>query len=105
MSEHVAQWCLQRLRRKYTYSEKSYDQTMLNKIVIKILPLLLRLLQHLCDESRPTRLMRSPESRAVVAVEVFVEGDVVAPERVVLEGFVSPEDRAISVRIQQENSV
>ena len=66
---------------------------------------LLRLLQHPRRKSRPARLMRSPESRAVVAVEVFVEGDVVAPERVVLESGIAAKDRAIPVRIQQENSV
>src|SRR5262245_6097008 len=36
------------------------------------------------DQSGPPGLMRSAQTEAVITVEVFVEGDVVAPVRIVL---------------------
>lgn len=45
---------------------------------------------HLRDESGPTSLVAGPDTGAIVAIEVFVEEDVVPPMRIVLEELVVP---------------
>ena len=54
------------------------------------------------DEAGPAGLVRGAETVAVVAVEVFVERDVVPEVRVVLELGVAAEDRPAAVRAAQE---
>ncbi len=52
------------------------------------------LLDQLGDKSCASRLVTRPDSGAVVAMEVFVEINQIAPVRVVLEFFKAPVDRA-----------
>src|SRR5690348_8886423 len=54
------------------------------------------------DDSGPARLVTRPEPGAVVAVEVLVEEQVIAPVRVVLELLRSAEHRAAAVLVAQE---
>src|SRR5258705_12594153 len=51
------------------------------------------LLHQLRNERGPAGLMTGADAGAVVAVEVFVEGDQVAPMRIFLEFFCAAEDR------------
>jgi len=45
----------------------------------------LQLANHFCDQCCPAGLMAGPDAGAVVAVEVFVKENMVAPMRIVLE--------------------
>jgi hypothetical protein len=54
------------------------------------------------DEPRPAGLVRGAQSGAVVAVEVLVEQDEVAPVRVGLELLRAAVDRAAPVAIDEE---
>ena len=56
------------------------------------------------DEPRPAGLVAGAEARAVVAVEVFVEQDVVAPVRVVLELGDPAIDRPAPLVVAQEDA-
>ena len=62
-------------------------------------------LDQLRHQSCPAGLVTRAEPRAVVAVEVFVEQDQVAPVRIVLELFRAAVDRPPAVRIPQEDPV
>ena len=53
-------------------------------------------------EPGPSRLMRGTEPGTVVAVEVLVEEDEVAPVRVVLELGLSAVDRPAAARVAQQ---
>ena len=55
------------------------------------------LLNQLRYETGPTCLMARADAGTVVAVEVLIEGNVVAPVHVILECFVSAQDRAASI--------
>src|SRR5437899_5386772 len=66
--------------------------------------LLPALLQQLCDEPRPAGLVAGPDARAVVAVEVFVEEDQVAPVRVTLKFLGPPVDGTAPVLVAEEDS-
>src|SRR5207344_2522717 len=61
-------------------------------------------LYHPRDEARPAGLVTRTESRAIVAMEVFVEQDVVAPMRVGLELFRPAEHRSPTLLIAQEDA-
>src|SRR5688572_7222464 len=67
------------------------------------LTLLMVLLDQLCDQTSPTRLVTSADSGAFVAVEIFVEWDQIAPMRVVLELFRAAENRPSLICILQED--
>src|SRR4051812_1350042 len=54
------------------------------------------------DDPRPAGLMAGPEPGAVVALEILIEQQAIAPVRVLLEGTVAAEDRAATVRAPQE---
>ena len=56
------------------------------------------------DETRPPGLVAGPKSRAIVAVEVLVKEDEIAPVRIVLEFFRSSVDRASPLGIPQEDA-
>src|SRR5262245_19718029 len=62
------------------------------------------LLEELGDQPRPPRLVARTDARAVVAVEVLVERDQVAPVRVALEEFRSTVDGTTAVGAGQEQS-
>ena len=47
--------------------------------------------------------MTRSDARAIVAVEIFVEEDEVAPVRIVLEQFDSSVERTVAVRSAPEN--
>src|SRR2546422_9064454 len=66
--------------------------------------LLPALLQQLCDEPRPAGLVAGPDARTVVAVEVFVEEDQVAPVRVTLKFLGPPVDGTAPVLVAEEDS-
>src|SRR3954470_7239040 len=55
------------------------------------------------DDSRPPGLMARPETRAVVAVEVLVEQEQIAPVRIGLKLRRSSVDGAMSVAVAQED--
>src|SRR6266568_3583906 len=61
------------------------------------------LLQQAGDQPRPPRLVACAQAGGVVAVEVFVEGNVIAPRRITLERFLRSEDRSPPVVIPQED--
>src|SRR3982750_4095429 len=56
------------------------------------------------DDSRPSGLMAGAEPRAVVAVEVFVEQQQVAPVRVLLELCRRAVDRPAAIRVLGEDA-
>src|ERR1041385_9367436 len=56
-------------------------------------PALFPRLDQLCDQPGPAGLMRGPHSAAGIAVEVFVEQDVVPKMRIGRELFVISQDR------------
>ena len=56
------------------------------------------------DQAGPARLVAGPEPRAVVAVEVLVEQDQIAPVRIVLELGRPAVDRPPSIGIAQERA-
>ena len=60
--------------------------------------------QQLRDEAGPARLMRGTDAAAGVAVEVLVEGDQIAPVRIVLEQVLVPEDRASALLVPQKDA-
>src|SRR2546427_5511289 len=65
--------------------------------------LLAALLQELGDEARPARLVACAHAGAIVAVEVFVEENQVAPVGVPLERFRPAEDRPAPVLAAQKD--
>src|SRR5436853_599740 len=62
-----------------------------------------RLLEQLGDEARPARLVTGADAGAVVAVEVLVEEDQVAPVRVSGEALDVAVDRAPAPLVAQED--
>jgi len=54
------------------------------------------------DEPRPARLVAGPEARAVVAVEILVEQNEIAPVRVVLELRAAAVDGPSSLAVAEE---
>src|SRR5258705_12876304 len=54
-------------------------------------------------ESCPAGLVTGAQPGTIVAMEVFVEVDVVAPERIVLELFRAAIDGSSAIRVAQEN--
>src|SRR5258707_6277143 len=54
-------------------------------------------------ESCPAGLVTGAQPGTIVAMEVFVEVDVVAPERIVLELFRAAVDGSSAIRVAQEN--
>ena len=58
--------------------------------------------QQLGYETGPARLMRGAEATAVVTVEIFIELQVVAEVRIVLQLVDSPEYRSLALRIARE---
>src|SRR5580765_247620 len=56
------------------------------------------------DRARPSRLVTGAKTRAVVAVEILVEENVVAPVRVLLEHLRAAVDRTSSGRILEEDA-
>src|SRR5262245_21364906 len=65
--------------------------------------LLPTLLQQLSDQRRPACLMARPDAGSVVAVEVFVERNVVAEVRIGLEFFRPAEHRTVAGCVAQED--
>src|SRR5262249_10287261 len=61
------------------------------------------LLQQLGHEARPPRLMARADAGAVVAVEVLVEPDQVAPVRILLERAHPTVHRSPAIRASQED--
>jgi hypothetical protein len=57
---------------------------------------------HVSDQSGPACLVRRTKASTVVAVEVFVEEQVVAPPRVALDPLRVAEARPSSVAVDQE---
>ena len=66
--------------------------------------LLAALLKKLRDQAGPACLMAGAHTRAIVAMEVFVEGDQVMPVRIGLEFFGSAKDRPSLIGIFQEDA-
>ena len=63
-------------------------------ILFMVLTLLLDQLRH---ETCPTSLMARADASTSIAVEIFKEGNVIAPMRVTLERFVSSKNSAASI--------
>ncbi len=61
------------------------------------------MLEEFGDEAGPAGLMAGAQSGAVVAVEVFVKQNQVAPVRIVLKNFRSTGDGAAAVPISQKD--
>src|SRR6476660_5289914 len=57
---------------------------------------------HFGDQSGPAALMASAHACAGVAMEVLVKRNIVAPVRIILEGFIAAENGSSSLRIAQE---
>src|SRR5215510_9423757 len=64
-----------------------------------------RLLQKLRDQTGPTRLVTRANAAAVVAVEVFVEGHVVTPVRILLKHLNVAKDGPFSIRRAEEDAL
>src|SRR5215467_277044 len=56
------------------------------------------------NETRPPGLVAGSESCSVVAMEIFVEQDVILPMRIFLKLFGSSINRALAVLVSQENT-
>ena len=67
-------------------------------------PLLRLLLDQLRDQAGPAGLVAGAEAGAVVAVEVLVEEQVVAPVRIVLERRLAAEHRAAALAVAREEA-
>src|SRR5690349_8590323 len=67
------------------------------------LPILGTLFDEFGDERRPSGLMACAESLAVVAVEIFVERNIVAPVRIAVERFHAAEHRTISRGVRKKH--
>src|SRR5262249_3574671 len=65
---------------------------------------LVALLQELGGPSRPSGLGRRAHPRAIVTVEVLVEGDEVAEVRVSIQSGVTTEDRTAPAAVAQEDA-
>jgi L-rhamnose isomerase len=61
-------------------------------------------LQEFGDQAGPAGLMVGPQTRAVIAVEILVEQDIVAPVRVGLKFIYSAINRAASFAVLQKNA-
>ena len=79
-----------------TLHETRYS-TLLNFIVGISFTVLTLLLNQLRYQTCPTCLMARADASAGIAVEIFIEGNVIAPVRVILECFVSPKNSAASI--------
>src|SRR5207248_3600648 len=62
------------------------------------------LLEQFGDEAGPAGLMVGPKAGAVVAVEVFIEQNQIAPIGIALEDFGSPSDGPAARVVAQENA-
>src|SRR5690242_17265259 len=62
------------------------------------------LLQKFRDEAGPAGLVARTDARTVVAMEVFVEGNQVAPVRIILEFRGRAKDRPSFVGVSQEDA-
>lgn len=62
-----------------------------------------RLLNQLCNKGRPPRLMARANAGSVVSMEVFIEGNRVAPERILLEFRCAAEDGTPPGLVAEEN--
>ena len=62
------------------------------------------LLNQLGDQRGPTGLVAGADAGAVVAVEIFVKGNQVAPVRIALKFFRAAENRAPSVFILKKDA-
>src|SRR5450755_2725988 len=56
------------------------------------------------DQARPSRLMAGSQARAIIAVEVFVEEQVVLPQRIRLEFLHTSKYRTPARLVPQEDS-
>src|SRR4249919_895468 len=64
----------------------------------------LGLLEQIGDHRRPAGLVAGPDSRPDISVKVLMEGDVIAPVLVVLEGHVAAKHRPSTLLITQKNA-
>ena len=64
--------------------------------------MLAALLQEFCDEPGPAGLVAGADARAVVAVKIFIEEQVILPLRIGLESFRTAEHRPAAAAIFQE---
>jgi len=62
------------------------------------------LLEQFGHEPRPARLVARADAGAVVAVEVLVEEEQVAPVGIALELFSAAVDRPAAIRVAQEDT-
>ena len=65
--------------------------------------LLPRLLNQFRHQSRPSSLMAGPDTGTVVPMEIFIEQDVIAPMRIVLQSIRSAEHRTFPLGILEED--
>ena len=72
-------------------------------LFVPFVALFAALLKELCDQASPTCLMTRTDAGTIVAVEVLVEGNQVAPVRIGLK-FVRAKDRSSLICIFQENA-
>ena len=88
-------------QRTLLHSKIQDDETRYTSRLIFIVGILFMVLTLLLDQLRhetcPTCLMARADASASIAVEIFMEGDVIAPVRVILECFVSSKNSAASI--------
>ena len=60
--------------------------------------------QDLCDQSSPAGLVAGSAATAGVAVKIFMEGNQIAPEGIVVEELAVAEYRPPTFRIKQEDA-
>src|SRR5258708_40220861 len=71
--------------------------------VVGLVGLLMHLRDHIGDQSAPTRLVRRAQPAPTLAVEIFIEQDVVLEVRVCLHLLLATEDRPTSLLVAPED--
>ncbi len=62
-----------------------------------------RLLDQFRHQSRPSRLVTRADAGSIVSMEVFIEGDRIPPERIVVELSVPPKTGRRPVSVTEKN--
>jgi len=86
-----------------SWDDETHHDSLLNFRLGILYMVLTLLLDQLCYQPCPTRLMARADAGASITMEIFKEGNVIAPVSVILECFVFSKNSAASVRIAQEN--
>src|SRR5712692_5696691 len=89
------------LERKFQlFAVQPFDH---QELIVRSDPLLTALFNQFCDQTGPAGLMASADPGAIVAVEVFVEKDQIAPVRIALKELGAARHGPAAIRIAEKN--